>query len=120
MPRDQTPLVRDHSLGQSINEPSGVLDASATIDSRNTTGWWSRDCNTRRQEQDACDEDVGISARAEASKPFWSSVHPFSVFHASSWAWDLYLGNPFFLQEYEGICTHIILTLHMWKLRLQE
>lgn len=67
MPKPDS-LSGDHSLGQSINEPSGVLDASLPSTAETPQGGGA-DCTFRRQEQDACDEDVGISARAEAQSP---------------------------------------------------
>ena len=67
MPRPDS-LSGDRSLGQSINEPSGVLDASLPSTAETPQGGGA-DRTLRRQEQDACDEDVGTSARAKAHSP---------------------------------------------------
>ena len=119
MPRPDS-LAGDRSLGQSINEPSGVLDASLPSTAETPQGGGA-DRTLRRQEQDACDEDVGTSARAKAHSPSGALFIHSVLCTCPLLGWDLYLGeSQFFLQEYEGICIHIILTVHMWKLRLLE
>lgn len=119
MPRPDS-LSGDRSLGQSVNEPSGVLDASLPSTAETPQGGGA-DRTLRRQKQDARHEDVGTSARAEAHSPSGALFIHSVLSTCALLGWDLYLGeSQFFLQEYEGICTHIILTVHMWKLRLQE
>ena len=54
----------------------------------------------RRQEQDACDEDAGISARAEAHSPSGALFIRSVLSTGPLLGWDLYLGeSQFFLQE---------------------
>lgn len=92
-----------------------------TMNGWKTKGWWSQlDMQVPGTERRRCGTGCSSGTRADPDSPTPSGTLSIQSFPcAPYWAGTSPWGSHFFLSRYEKICTLVILTAYMRKLRIQ-